>query len=215
MNQFGPINLSGAEKRFAWYTIIVGYNMEEKYVENVISAVSDTYLEELIAEYYIPIRHVMEINDGKKKIKKIKGSYAGYVFIKCKMNESLWNLLANTSGAVIIITRGGIPPTVSEEEIENVKKIQAPVNFELDDAVDFLIEQRQKYLKIVPEYSEELYNVPPVDRQDLIKWLSEAKEKQKDLIEEPKKAETCHSLFKKSKTAKYKIIDDKGRKHRG
>lgn len=173
----GSVNLSWVKDSFEWYSVVTTYNMEEKYIENVMNAVSGTFLEDLVAEYYAPVKYVLEnperISTGERKIiKKVKGCYSTYVFIRCKMEEHLWNLLRTTSGASVIPTAGGIPITVSEEDIARIKEIQAPEGFGLQDATDFLMKQYKKYTKIIYGPNGEEIKYPEPDEKKIYEWYT-------------------------------------------
>ena len=119
----GKVDLSGVPQEYKWYTVVTQFNYEEKYIENVQEAVVGTELEHLISEYYVPIKYTKEkikLVDGatKNKIHKTKGALSNYVFIKCILTESLWNLLRGTTGIAVIPTVGGIPQWLSEEDVE-------------------------------------------------------------------------------------------------
>ena len=202
----GSVNLSNVSPDYEWYPIVTGYNMEEQYVRNIMDAVSGTWYEPLIAEYYIPIKYTVanpqEVHDGleKPKIKKEKGCYSSYVFVRCKMNEQLWTLLRTTTGASVIITTGGIPVPTTDEEIENIRLTQAPQNFEVNEAVSLLAKQFETYVKIVPGYNDDHpeRKLEP-DLESLKAWYEYARKLQKN---SKKKKETKTEKPKKQSSPK-------------
>lgn len=130
----GFVDLVDVPNDYRWYTVVTQYNYEEKYVENVIQAIMGTKLEKLISELYVPIKYIQEervtAKRKTKKVRKVKGSYASYVFVKCILTETLWNLLRTTTGAAVILTTGGCPTAISQEQIDVIREHQAPEGFD-------------------------------------------------------------------------------------
>ena len=174
------VNLDGISTDYEWYAVVTNYNMEEQYVRNVMSAVANTKLEKEIAEYYVPIKYTLSnpkaVEKGEKpKIKREKGCYASYVFVRCRMDSVLWNLLRTTTGASIIITTGGIPIPTPDEEIEDIKVKMAPAGFEFDKAIDLLIKDYRNYVKIIPGYNDDHPELcPEPDRESFEEWYKYA-----------------------------------------
>lgn len=192
----GSVNLEHVSSNYEWYSIVTNYNMEEQYVENIMNAVSGTQFESQIAEYYIPIKYILTNPDkvatenAKPKIKKEKGCYASYVFIKCKMDEGLWTLLRTTTGASVIITIGGIPVSVSDEEINNIKINQVPTSFGVEKSVQLLAQQYKKFVKIIPGINDDHpENCPEPDLEKIEYWFKQARRKTKKFLEKERKKE--------------------------
>lgn len=171
------MNLKNLANNYEWYTIVTTFNMEEQYVRNVKEAVMGTEFENLIAEYYVPIKYVFvksKKEGGKAKIRKEKSPYSNYVFIRCKMNDNLWGLLRTTTGAAVILTSGGAPIINSNEDINNIKKIQMPFGFERQEAIDLLKNLWEENVKIIPSINDgHPENCPPCDETIIAKWYDE------------------------------------------
>ena len=129
---FTNIDLSGLPDEFAWYSIVTMFNMEEAYLKNVMQVIRNNDLEDNIDEYYLPVSFTKRIDrkmmkDGMIKetprIRKSKGAYSNYIFIKCKMNSTLWNILRTTTGVSVIPTYGGHPIPISDDEVRKIKLI--------------------------------------------------------------------------------------------
>jgi transcription antitermination factor NusG len=146
----GSVDLSVVPKEYVWYTVVTKFNYEEKYIDNVQQAIQDTNLEKLISEYYIPIKYTKEkikLVDGteKDKIHKVKGCFSNYVFVKCIMTEKLWNLLRTTTGASIIISTGGIPSYLYQNDIESMQRQQCIEGFTEQEEKELKQRQKEKY----------------------------------------------------------------------
>lgn len=148
----GKVDLDGVTDDFAWYTVITLFNNEEKYIDNVQCAVRGTPFEELIAEYFVPIRYqrTRTIVDGKVKVRtsKVKGCYSTYVFIKAKMTPDLWNLLRTIPGIAVVLTTGGQPVALSDEELERIRRDCTPVGFDPAELLEHELEQRERFVKL-------------------------------------------------------------------
>ena len=197
----GSVDLTDVRDSYEWYTIVTNYNMEEKYVSDIMNAVQDTPFEALIAEYYIPIKYILTnplnvIEDGDKpKIKKEKGCFASYVFIKCKLTEELWNLLRTTTGASVILTTGGIPIPNTEEEIAKIRETQVPMNFGLEKTIALLEQQWRQYVKIVPGYNDNHPELPPpCPIEQLTEWFKSTRKKQNKLLSKASKEQQIEAL---------------------
>ena len=146
----GSVDLTKVPQDFAWYTIVTRFNYEEAYIQNVKESILGSDLESLVKEFYVPIKYIKEIkkiNGSEKiKIKKIKGSYSNYVFIKCKMNGTLWDRLRTTTGAAVILSTGGIPVPVTDEEIEKIKEAQCMEGFTKEEEQKKDEELKKKYI---------------------------------------------------------------------
>lgn len=141
----GSVDLTNVSPDFCWYSIVTRFNYEEMYINNIIQAVDGTDLQALIEDYYVPIKYIKD-TDEKKKIHKIKGCFSNYVFIKCKMTDRLWNLLRTTTGVAVVLSTGGIPVAISEEDINDIKEKQKIEGFESKEAENrFLATIKNKF----------------------------------------------------------------------
>ena len=170
-------NLDNVGDDYEWYTIVTTFNMEEQYVRNVKEAVMGNELENLIAEYYVPIKYVFvkpKKEGNKPKIRKEKSPYSNYVFVRCKMTDDLWALLRTTTGAAVILTSGGTPIINSNDDINHIKKVQMPFGFERQEAIDLLKKLWDENIKIIPGINDgHPENRPSCDVDAIEKWYDE------------------------------------------
>lgn len=146
----GKVDLSNVSHDYCWYTLVTQFNYEEKCIENIQEAVHNTDLEELIEDYYIPIKYTKEtvtLADGttKDKVHKVKGAFSNYIFIKCILTEKLWNLLRTTTGIAVIPTVGGVPTCVQDYEIQDMKDAQKPEGFTFEELKELEKKEYEKY----------------------------------------------------------------------
>ena len=57
---------------------------------------------------------------------------------KCKMTGTLWNLLRTTTGAAVVLSTGGIPVPLTEDEINNIKEKQKMEGFTEEEKQQFI-----------------------------------------------------------------------------
>lgn len=137
----GNVDLSNVSDKPQWYTLVTAFNYEEKAVNNICDSINGTIYEESVEDFYIPIKYSKErvrLADGtfKDKVHKVKGALSNYVFIKCVLDEGLWNLLRTTTGIAVIPTTGGYPVALLDEEINKMKEQQAPEGFSKDELIE-------------------------------------------------------------------------------
>jgi len=130
----GAVDLSDVPYEYQWYTLVTQFNYEEKVLENIKDALSSMNLQKYVTDCFVPIKYKKEtvtLANGttKEKIKKLKGSFSNYIFLKCILTDAMWNTLRTTTGIAVIPTVGGIPVAVTEQEINNIKRLQAPEGF--------------------------------------------------------------------------------------
>ena len=127
------------------YALSVVSGQEQIVVENLKERIKRAGLENDIVDFMIPI--VPEIyKRWDKKIVRQKKLYPGYVFVKSKMNDKIWNVLRNTPGVRLIVGADIHPIPLSEQEYnvilqkiqEKVEKSEHAIAFKPGDVVELL-----------------------------------------------------------------------------
>lgn len=152
------VNLTSVKRDYAWYTVATMFNCEESYIRNLKDAVSGAEIEDYISEYFVPFKYVKE--EGSTKIKKLKGDYSGYVFVKCILTSKVWNTLRATQGCAVVLTTGGIPHEVSEESINLIREQVKPVGLSDDELAELNkeLDRRYKCMVLPPVVSDSDFN---------------------------------------------------------
>lgn len=137
--KLASVDLSNVSQDFAWYTVVTEFNHSHVYVKNVQDVIKGKPIKELIKNFFVPppklskTKKMLSNGTEKTTIHKARGPLADYVFVKCKLTEELWDILRTTSGCKIILTVGGFPVSVSDDEIKHMKSTLFPQGFTDDE----------------------------------------------------------------------------------
>lgn len=149
------VDLSSVKRDYAWYTVTTLFNCEESYIRNLKESIDGLGIAPYFKECYIPIQYVKK--DGK--VKKLKGDFSRYVFVKCILTAKVWNLLRTTSGAAVVLTTGGVPVEVSDREIDSIRAETAPVGLDPQ-------EEQELRERLIQEYRYKGFKKPVVTDED-------------------------------------------------
>ena len=130
-NLLVAVNLSDVKRDYAWYTVATMFNCEESYIKNLKATIAGTGLADYVEEYFVPIQY--EKVAKSDKIKKRRGEYSGYVFVKCILTADVWTVLRTTQGVAVVLTAGGSPVEISGDAVEVIRKQNAPKGFAPDE----------------------------------------------------------------------------------
>jgi transcriptional antiterminator NusG len=93
-------------------------------------------MDDFIFDVQVPTEEVVEIKDGKKKVKSRK-KFPGYVIIKMLITDESWYIVRNTKGVTGFVGPGSKPVPLSEQEVAamGVEKVTPEIDVELGDVV--------------------------------------------------------------------------------
>jgi len=100
-----------------WYTLRVISGKEKKIKETIMYDVSMSDSEDLIGDVLVPSENIVEMRDGKKKIKE-KVFFPGYLLIRLEMNKETKYLLENINGVISFVGPKGQPQALRPEEAQ-------------------------------------------------------------------------------------------------
>ena len=126
------INMNDLSKQSRWYTIVTKTNYEYKFERDLKERMIGMKCEDYIEEIFVPIKE--ELSQRVLKSGKIKNTikqdkiYPAYVFVKAIMNEEIWNLIRKTPGCATILATGETLVTMSDYEINEIKKVCTKIN---------------------------------------------------------------------------------------
>ena len=99
-----------------WYTLRVISGKERKIRENILFEVDSKGSKEIITDILVPSENIIEMRDGKKKIRN-RVFFPGYLLIKMDMNKESRYLVENITGVMSFVGPQGTPQPVKSDEI--------------------------------------------------------------------------------------------------
>ena len=100
-----------------WYTLRVISGKEKKIRENILFELETAGLSENVENILVPTENVLEMRDGKKKIKE-KVFFPGYLLIHLEMNKETKYVVENVNGVMSFVGSSGNPESLKPEEVK-------------------------------------------------------------------------------------------------
>jgi len=128
-----------------WYTLRVISGKEKKIRENILFEISTANLDQYVENILVPTENVLEMRDGKKKVKE-KVFFPGYLLIHLDMNKETKYVVENVNGVMSFIGSKGKPEALKPSEVtrflsehdglDGPIKITEAAPFKVGDAVN-------------------------------------------------------------------------------
>jgi transcriptional antiterminator NusG len=100
-----------------WYTLRVISGKEKKIKETILYDVSLTDLGDQIGDILVPSENIVEMRDGKKKVRE-RVFFPGYLLVRLDMNKETKYLLENVNGVIAFVGPRGEPQALKPEEAQ-------------------------------------------------------------------------------------------------
>ena len=100
-----------------WYTVRVISGREKKIREAILFDIEDADMSELIKKVLVPTENVIEMKDGKKKIRE-KVFFPGYLLVQLDLNKESRYLVENVNGVINFVGSSGNPQPLSQDEVQ-------------------------------------------------------------------------------------------------
>ena len=100
-----------------WYTLRVISGKEKKIKETILYDVSLTGLGDQIGDVLVPSENIVEMRDGKKKVRE-RVFFPGYLLVRLDMNKETKYLLENVNGVIAFVGPKGEPQALKPEEAQ-------------------------------------------------------------------------------------------------
>ena len=100
-----------------WYTLRVISGKEKKIKEAILFDVSTSEMNEQIGDVLVPSENIIEMRDGKKKVKE-RVFFPGYLLIRLEMNKETRYLLESVNGVISFVGPRGEPQPLKPEEAQ-------------------------------------------------------------------------------------------------
>ena len=104
-----------------WYTLRVISGKEKKIKETILYDVSLTDLGDQIGDVLVPSENIVEMRDGKKKVRE-RVFFPGYLLVRLDMNKETKYLLENVNGVIAFVGPRGEPQALKPEEAQRDRK---------------------------------------------------------------------------------------------
>ena len=100
-----------------WYTLRVISGKEKKIRENILFELDTADLADNVENILVPTENVLEMRDGKKKIKE-KVFFPGYLLIHLDMNNETKYIVENVNGVMSFVGSNGNPESLKSDEVK-------------------------------------------------------------------------------------------------
>lgn len=102
-----------------WYAIRSYSGKEKKIREAILSEAERNGLADLIEEVLVPSENIVEMRDGKKRVRD-KVFFPGYVLIKMELTKETQYLIENIPGILNFVGPKGQPQALRDEEVKRI-----------------------------------------------------------------------------------------------
>lgn len=122
-----------------WYVVHTYSGHENKVKSTIEKSIKNRNMEDKIFEVAVPMEEVVDIKDGKRKIRQRK-IFPGYCIIKMIVTDESWYVVRNTKGVKGFVGPNSKPIPLSPAEVanmhlEDVEQQVAEMNFEVGDRI--------------------------------------------------------------------------------
>lgn len=144
------------ENKADWYVVHTYSGHENKVKANIEKTVETRGMEEVILEIVVPTEEVVELKNGKKKIRS-KKIFPGYAIVKMFMTDESWYVVRNTRGVTGFVGPGSKPIPLTDQEVVNMglEKITIEVDFAVGDTIEVTSGPFESFVGLVEEMSIE------------------------------------------------------------
>ena len=154
-----------------WYTLRVISGKEKKIKESILYDVSMSGLDNMIGDILVPSENIVEMRDGKKKVKE-KVFFPGYLLVRLDMNKETKYLLENINGVISFVGPKGQPQALRIEEVQR---------FLSDDGTDGPLRTTEAAPYVVGD-AVKVIDGPFMDFSGLVQEVNHDKQKLKVLV---------------------------------
>ncbi|MBN2031500.1 transcription termination/antitermination factor NusG [bacterium] len=102
-----------------WYAIHVFSGHEKKIQKYLENEIERTHLKDKIARILIPSENVIEMRDGKKRVKN-RIFFPGYMLVEMELDKISQHLILNAPGVTNFVGPKNKPVPLQEEEIDRI-----------------------------------------------------------------------------------------------
>ena len=145
-----------------WYSIRVISGKEVKARESILFEADEAKIASDIDEIFVPTQKVVEVRQGKKRIKE-KVFFPGYILIKMEMTDETWHMIKGQPKVTGFLGGKGKPVAISETEAkrlieqisEGIDRPRSSVVYEIGEEVRVSDGPFQSFNGLVEEIDED------------------------------------------------------------
>ncbi len=139
-----------------WYVVHTYSGHENKVKINLEKIVENRGMEDIVQGVEVPTEEVIEIKNGKRKLKQRK-VFPGYVLVKMIMNSESWYVVRNTKGVTGFVGPGSKPVALSNDEVlkMGIERRNPEINVEVGDEVKVVSGPFENFMGIVKDLNHE------------------------------------------------------------
>ena len=139
-----------------WYVVHTYSGHENKVKANIEKIVENRGMEDIILEVAVPTEEVVEVKNGKKKV-KLKKIFPGYVIVKMYMTDESWYVVRNTRGVTGFVGPGSKPVPLTEDEVRNmgIDKKEITIDIAIGESVRVISGPFDSFVGVVEEINME------------------------------------------------------------
>ena len=119
-----------ADEQALWYVVHTYSGYENKVANDLVKAVENNGMGDLILEVKVPIEEVVETRNGKPHVIQHK-LFPGYVLVKMIKTTESWYVVRNTRGVTGFVGPGSEPIPLTDEEYERMISCQGTITIDL------------------------------------------------------------------------------------
>ena len=113
-----PKLVSPYDRPGKWYVVHTQSGYENKAQGNLVQRIQSMNKEDSIHEVVIPLENVVEFKQGKR-VEVQKKMFPGYILVRCRMNDEVWNVIRNTPGITGFVGSANKPTPLPRKEVES------------------------------------------------------------------------------------------------
>lgn len=102
-----------------WYTLRIYSGQEGKVKAHIDSEIALQNIEEKIGRIIIPSENVVEMRDGKKRVKN-RVFFPGYILIEMDMDNLTHHVISNAPGVISFVGPKNDPTPLRESEVRRI-----------------------------------------------------------------------------------------------
>lgn len=139
-----------------WYVVHTYSGHENKVKANIEKLVENRGKSDLILEITVPTEEIIEIKNGKEKV-KLRKLFPGYCIVKMVMTDESWYIVRNTRGVTGFVGPESKPIPLTDQEIMNmgIEKHVIEIDVEEGDSIRVISGPFDGFEGVVKEISLE------------------------------------------------------------